>query len=108
MTYGCRGTASWRDGSRPAIRAEIPNHITRGTFAAEFWTSPTPTSDRIVLHDPGLTLPPPGPDWRHTAPIDRVFKLGANGYGGWNKTQRWLNIKLSSRAQCCVYRASNA
>ena len=239
------GPASWRDGSRPAIRTEILNDLARRSFATEYWTAPTPATDRIEvsypsvdrsaypppdpqdpqdtantdcdyeyrsiywpfsqasaggwpplpdwagvldadryfvdtwhaqraltylfppqsisnqrafvfihlqgtisataatsgvklwftplavanffssqstadnfhnsiaaewthLYDAHLPLPPTNLGWSHTVPIDLVFKLGATGWGGWTTAYRWLNLKLSTRAPCGVYRASNA
>ena len=41
------GPASWRDDSRPAVRTAILKDLARRTFAAEFWTAPTPATDRL-------------------------------------------------------------
>jgi hypothetical protein len=48
------GPASWRNGSRPALRAAILNDLARRTFAAEFWTSPAPATDRIEVACPSV------------------------------------------------------
>ncbi|NCA89874.1 MAG: hypothetical protein EOM92_13460 [Gammaproteobacteria bacterium] len=60
------------------------------------------------LYDGNLAIPPTNLGWSHTQPVDLVFQLGANLSNGWSKTTGWLNLKLSTRAPCGIYRASNA
>ena len=94
------GPASWRDGSRPAIRTEILNDLATRTFAAEFWTAPTPVTDRIEVAYPTLDrnrFPPPDPaDPLDTANTDCDYEYRATYWpfaqasdGGWPPLPGW-------------------
>ena len=94
------GPARWRDGSRPTIRTEILNDLANRTFAAEFWTAPTPVTDRIEVAYPTVdrtAYPAPDP----ADPLDTANTLCEYQYrsiywpftqateGGWPPLPGW-------------------
>ncbi len=94
------GPASWRNGSRPAIRTEILNDLASRTFAAEFWTAPAPVTDRIEVAYPTVDRdahPPPDPaDPLDTANTDCDYQYRSAYWpfaqaseGGWPPLPGW-------------------
>jgi hypothetical protein len=94
------GPARWRDGSRPAIRTEILNDLASRAFAAEFWTAPTPVTDRIEVAYPTVDRdahPPPDPaDPLDTANTDCDYEYRSTYWpfaqaseGGWPPLPGW-------------------
>ena len=102
------GPASWRDGSRPGIRTEILNDIARRSFAAEFWTAPTPVTDRIEVAYPTVDrnrYPAPDPaDPLDTANTDCDYQYRATYWpftqasaGGWPPLPGWAGAIDANR-----------